>query len=65
MGEGHTLAHNTFSDWTEAELKTLTGYIPEPESGDVKTISHSNFTGPESLDWRQKLVSMKTTKNQG
>jgi len=32
MGEGHVLAHNTLSDWTEAELKTLTGYLPSKET---------------------------------
>jgi hypothetical protein len=29
-GKTWTLAHNTFSDWTEAEKKALNGYTPTP-----------------------------------
>ena len=64
MGEGHTLAHNTFSDWTEAELKDLTGYRPSKEALEFVETEFEEFVGAGSVDWRS-LQSMKVIKNQG
>ena len=66
MGDGHVLAHNTFSDWTEAELKTLTGYLPSEETVEPETEEvAAEFVGVGHLDWRNQLRSMRVIKNQG
>jgi hypothetical protein len=52
MGNTYTLAHNMFSDWTEEELSSLTGYIPADYPTDLEAVEVPNFTGPASLDWR-------------
>jgi C1A family cysteine protease len=65
MGNSHSLAHNKFSDWTEAELATLTGYLPDLYPSHVEATLPTNYTGPASIDWRSSLASMKVTKDQG
>ena len=55
MGNGHKLAHNTFSDWTDDELKSLSGYIPEENYEEPEAFEQTNFTGPSTLDWRTSL----------
>ena len=60
-GKSWTLAHNTFSDWTEAEKKALNGYIPTTRVFGEK--SQKKFAG-KNQDYTY-LNSVKNVKNQG
>jgi len=61
----YKVAHNQFSDWTDAEYKRLLGYRPEIfVDGIVPTASFPNATVAASIDWRTK-GAVTPVKDQG
>lgn len=50
-GNTFTVGPNKFSDWTEAEYKTMLGHRPLPDNGTYKTFGASNVQDGER-DWR-------------
>lgn len=54
---GHKVAHNRFSDWTETERKKLTGFIGGNASnaiGTAREVSLDVADLPESINWVEK-----------
>jgi len=60
-GKSWTLAHNTFSDWTEAEKKNLTGYNAKPI---VREPVSEEPVKADNIDWTY-LKAVSNVKDQG
>ena len=50
----HTLGHNEYSTWTDAELKRLTGIRPSKKQTVVNEVSFDVSDVPASVDWNAK-----------
>ena len=63
QGKSWTLAHNKMSDWTDAERKLVSGYIPTVRDVDAEKLDTVGI--PSSVNWQNQLQSMSVIKDQG
>eukprot|EP00997_Jenningsia_sp_PLL12_P003648 NODE_1694_length_1090_cov_69.800192_g1380_i0.p1 GENE.NODE_1694_length_1090_cov_69.800192_g1380_i0~~NODE_1694_length_1090_cov_69.800192_g1380_i0.p1 ORF type:complete len:338 (-),score=88.67 NODE_1694_length_1090_cov_69.800192_g1380_i0:37-1050(-) len=64
QGKSWTLAHNHLSDWTDAEKKTLNGFIPRVRGTSGTVFEETEESANGSKDWRN-LKAVANVKNQG